>query len=98
MSISKEKLVYAYFFSLSINDTKMNEVFVTYEEPNLFEDPFNTTWVKISSTFSYLLGCFTSSILLFFAYYHAQGYASHYATVINQLVIWTCLLVSILNS
>ena len=66
---------------------------VTFEEPNLFEDPFSALWVKISSTILYLLGLVTTLVVWSFAYYQMQGKADHFATVINQLVYWNGLMV-----
>ena len=91
----EEQSIYAYHFSININGTwEDEELMVTMEEPNLFEDPFSATWVKISSTVLYLFGVMTSVVVWSFAYYQMQGKADHYATVINQLVSWNYLLVS----
>ena len=68
---------------------------VTFEEPNLFEDPFSATWVKIASTILYLLGLITTSVVWSFFSYQMQGKADPYATVINQLVSCNCFFVRI---
>ena len=93
MQENAQKSVYAYFFSINFNDTWENELLVTFEEPNLFEDPFSALWVKISSTILYLLGLVTTLVVWSFAYYQMQGKADHFATVINQLVYWNGLMV-----
>ena len=68
---------------------------VTFEEPNLFEDPFSAPWVKIASTILYLLGVITTSVVWSFFSYQMQGKADPYATVINQLVSCNCFSVRI---
>ena len=87
--------MYAYLYSINYNDTWENELMVTFEEPNLFEDPFSATWVKIASTILYLLGLITTSVVWSFFSYQMQGKADPYATVINQLVSCNCFFVRI---
>ena len=77
-----------------MNETWDEEMIVSFEEPNLFEDPYSATWIKGLATFSYLLGLIGNLIVGSFAYYQMQGLASHYDTVINQLMNWICLMVS----
>ena len=68
---------------------------VTFEEPNLFEDPFSAPWIKIAATILYLLGVITTSVVWSFFSYQMQGKADPYATVINQLVSCNCFFVRI---
>ena len=92
--MSSEKWAYAYFFTLQYNDSIKEEFIVSFDEPNLFEDPFDVLWIKISASIAYSIGLLASVALCTFAYYQRQGYADHHKTVINQLVSSTCLMVS----
>ena len=67
---------------------------MTLGEPNIFEDPFESLWIKISASIAFFCGLAAAIILCLFVFYQRQGYAENYQTVINQLVSFTCLLVS----
>ena len=67
---------------------------MTLGEPNIFEDPFESLWIKISASIAFFCGLAAAIILCLFVFYQRQGYADNYQTVINQLVSFTCLMVS----
>ena len=83
-----------YFFSFKSNSTSAKEFIMTLGEPNIFEDPFESLWIKISAFIAFFCGLAAAIILCLFVFYQRQGYADNYQTVINQLVSFTCLLVS----
>ena len=78
----------------SQNDTFQSEIFVTFEEPNLFVDPWNSLFLKIIATITWLVGFIGSCFIYTFVLYEVQGYAATYRTVINQLVTWCYIVVS----
>ena len=83
-----------YFFAFKSNSTSAKEFIMTLGEPNIFEDPFESLWIKISASIAFFCGLAAAIILCLFVFYQRQGYADNYQTVINQLVSFTCLLVS----
>ena len=89
-----------YFFAFKPNSTSANEFIVTLDESNsnIFEDPFESLWIKISASFAFFCGLSAAIILCSFGFYQRQVYAGNYQTVINQLVSFTCLLVSFLQN
>ena len=86
MAVTNESLVYAYPISVLSNHQWTSEIFVTFEEPNIFEDPYQTIELKIAATISWVLGFFAIATLLGYVCYEVQGYASSYRSIINQLV------------
>ena len=95
MNKSSEDWAYAYFFTLQDSSHSVTEeLIVSFDEPNLFEDPFDVLCIKISATIAYSLGMLTSVVLCTFAFYQKKSHADHHKTVINQLVSSTCLMVT----
>ena len=86
-----------YYYSLQLyNDTTTEtEFFVTYEEPNLFDNPWDPLWLKIVATTTWLIGFFGSCFIYTFVVYDFKGYTASFRTVINQLVTWCYVWVSI---
>ena len=71
MDVQKAKTAFAYpvqmklqsnwstdmFIAIENNETFWNdEVFVTFEEPNLFDDPYNSVSMKIAAVVMWLVG------------------------------------------
>ena len=86
--MASTKLVYAYPAVLTFGNVSQNEVFVTFHEPNFFDNPWNSLALKIIATIVWLFGFCGSCFILTFVYYEFQGYAASFRTVINQLVTW----------
>ena len=89
--------VYSYLFSILDNSTWSNELLVTYEEPNLFENPFGSTWIKVSASVAFSIGLITSAVLTLFFCYQAREMPDNQSTIINQLCSWSCIMVRIFS-
>ena len=63
VKMSAEKLAYAYFFNLQSNETSTQELMVTLDEPNLFEDPFESLGIKVSASIAFLCGLVATMVL-----------------------------------
>ena len=63
-----------------------NEVFVTFEEPTFFEEPYDSIYMTIIGTLCWFLGLACSMVIYSYTIYETQGYAASFRTVINQLV------------
>ena len=90
MNSTRERLlnVYAFPIMLCENSTWQTEVFVTFEEANFFEEPYDSIEMRIIGTICWCVGLISSIIIYCFVFYEKQGYAASFRTVINQLV--TC--------
>ena len=55
------------------------------EQHLLFQDPYDSIWLKIIAIFSYFIGLITSAIMLAFIKYENKHHGN-FRTVINQLV------------
>ena len=54
-----------------------------------WEDPYDSIILKLVTIITYIIGVFSSAILLLFVVYETRGYAGHYRTIINQLLsVW----------
>ena len=74
-------------------NSEVPETFVTFNEPNLFVEPYDNLWIKLAATVVYLIGLGGSCIQYTFVVYEVKGYAASYRTVINQLVSFSYFLV-----
>ena len=86
-------LVYAYPLAFVFKNSEVHETFVTFDEPNLFVEPYDNLWIKLAATVVYLIGLGGSCIQYTFVVYEVKGYAASYRTVINQLVSFSYFLV-----
>ena len=68
------------------NHNWTDEIFVTFEEANIFEDPYQRIELKIAATVAWVIGFIACATLLSFVCYEVQGYVSSYRSIINQLV------------
>ena len=55
------------------------------EQQLLFQDPYDSVWLKIIAIFSYYIGLVSSSIMVAFVTYE-NGHHGNFRTVINQLL------------
>ena len=90
---SSDFWVYAYPIALGFTESEVPETFVTFNEPNLFVEPYDNLWIKLAATVVYLIGLGGSCIQYTFVVYEVKGYAASYRTVINQLVSFSYFLV-----
>ena len=51
----------------------------------LFQDPFDSVWLKVIAILSYFIGLVNSRIMLVFINYE-KGHRGNFRTVINQLL------------
>ena len=93
--MTSTQLVYAYPVFLSFEDAHQNEVFITFQEPNFFNNPWSSLGLKISASIIWLIGLCGSGFICTFVFYETQGYAASFRTVINQLVTWCYFYVSL---
>ena len=68
------------------NPDHLNEVWIVEVEPNIFQDPYSSIWIKVGVSASYLIQGIESVILISFVLYETQGLAGPYRTVVNQLL------------
>ena len=94
---SSDHWIYAYPIVLGFKKLEVSETFVTFDEPNLFVEPYDTIWIKLVATVIYLIGLGGCCIQYTFVVYEVNGYAASYRTVINQLVSCCYFLVSSRN-
>ena len=87
--------LYSYSLQLHNDSSVENEFFVTFEEPNLFDNPWDPLWLKIVATITWFIGFFGSCFIYTFVVYDFKGYTASFRTVINQLVSWCYVWVSI---
>ena len=92
--MTSTQLVNAYPVVLTFGNISQNEVFVTFDEPNFFENPWDSLVMRITATVLWLIALCGSSIIFTYVYYETQGYAASFRTVINQLVTWCYFYVS----
>ena len=92
--MTSTQFVYAYPVVLTFGNISQNEVFVTFDEPNFFENPWDSLVMRITATVLWLIALCGSSIIFTYVYYETQGYAASFRTVINQLVTWCSFYVS----
>ena len=88
--------IYSYTLALHLNNLTVQEYFVTFEEPNLFVEPYDNLWIKLAATVIYLFGICGAFIQYSFVLYEANGYLASFRTVINQLVSSGYFIVSLL--
>ena len=86
MENKMNRLIYAYPLELKFTDLELQEYFVTLDEPNLFVEPYDSLWIKLAATVTYLIGLAGSFIQYSFVLYEANGYLASFRTAINQLV------------
>ena len=55
------------------------------EQQLLFQDPYDSVWLKIIAIFSYYIGFVSSAIMVAFIFYE-NGHHGNFRTVINQLL------------
>ena len=89
--------IYAYPVALVFEETEHTETFVTFDEPNLFVEPYDILWIKLAATVIYLIGLIGSCIQYSFVVYEVNGYAASFRTAINQLVSSCYFLVTYIN-
>ena len=68
------------------NSQQLKEEWIKQEESNIFVDPYDSMWIKVVITASFLIQILESGILVSFVFYETQGFAGPYRTVINQLL------------
>ena len=83
---TSSRLIYCYPLELKFTDLELQEYFVTFDEPNLFVEPYDSFWIKLAATVIYLIGLGGSFIQYGFVLYEANGYLASFRTAINQLV------------
>ena len=93
--MTSTQFVYAYPVVLTFGNISQNEVFVTFHEPNFFENPWGSLVMRITATTFWLIALCGSIIIFAYVYYETQGYAASFRTVINQLVTWCYFYVSL---
>ena len=80
MTNNTEKVCLLENWALNIS---MNEV--NLEQKWLFQDPYDSIWLKIIAILSYLIGVVTSVVMNTFVKYE-NGHHGNFRTVINQLL------------
>ena len=99
MVVNQTRWLYCFPSTLQFqNGTSQNEFFVTFEEPNIFDNPWTSLWLKMAATITWLIGFCCSSFIYTYVIYEIKGYAASFRTVINQLVTWCYFVVSIKSS
>ena len=78
--------VYFYPLRMSYKDEEFIEFFVTFDEPNLFVEPYDTLGIKMTATVFYLIALLGAFIQYSCIIYEVNGYAASFRTAINQLV------------
>ena len=91
---SSDRWIYAYPIALVFKESEVSETFVTFDEPNLFVEPYDNLWIKLAVTVIYHIGLGGSCIQYSFVIYEVNGYAASFRTAINQLVSCCYFLVS----
>ena len=86
MNSSHNDLVYAYSVTLEYPGQNLIEVFVTFDEPNLFVEPYDSLWIKLAATLVYLISILGCLVQYSFVVYEVSGYAASFRTAMNQLV------------
>ena len=94
---SSDRWIYAYPISLGFNESEVSETFVTFDEPNLFVEPYDNLWIKLAVTVIYHIGLGESCIQYSFVIYEVNGYAASFRTAISQLVSFCYFLVRLQN-
>ena len=89
-----KRWIYTYPIALGFKELEVSETFVTFDEPNLFIEPYDNSWIKLAATVIYLIGLSGSCIQYTFVVYEVNGYAASFRTAINQLVSSCYFLVS----
>ena len=65
------------------HDISMNDK--NLEQQLLIKDPYDSVWLKIIASLSYMIGLVSSAIMLAFIRYET-GHHGNFRTVINQLL------------
>ena len=65
------------------HDTSMNDK--NLEQQLLIQDPYDSVWLKIIASLSFMIGLVSSAIMLAFIRYET-GHHGNFRTVINQLL------------
>ena len=65
------------------HDISMNDK--NLEQQLLIQDPYDSVWLKIIASLSYMIGLVSSAIMLAFIRYET-GHHGNFRTVINQLL------------
>ena len=78
--------VYLYPLRMSCKDEEFIEFFVTFDEPNLFVEPYDSLGIKMTATVFYLIALLGAFIQYSCIIYEVNGYAASFRTAINQLV------------
>ena len=78
--------IYAYPVALVFEETEHTETFVTFDEPNLFVEPYDNLLIKLAAIVIYLVSLVGSGIQYCFVLYEVNGHAASFRTAINQLV------------
>ena len=94
---SSDRWVYTYPIALVFKESEVSEIFVTFDEPNLFVEPYDNLWIKLAATVVYLIGVVGCCIQYSFVIYEVNGYAASFRTAISQLVSFCYFLVSFKN-
>ena len=55
-------------------------------DTEIWEDPFDSIWLKLLTVIVYTVEIMSSTIMLAFVVYETNGLAGHYRTLINQLL------------
>ena len=79
-----KRWIYTYPIALGFKELEVSETFVTFDEPNLFVEPYDNSWIKLAATVIYLIGLSGSCIQYTFVVYEVNGYAASFRTAINH--------------
>lgn len=84
---------FAYLIHFQTNSSLQVGIFLSKEEPNMFQELIIPTWMKVLGSLLYFLSFPFFLVILSFFCYESQGLAGNFRTIINQLVSWIYLIV-----
>ena len=77
-------------YHLKLNSTLTKSLLISnwykIDTEILWDDPFDSIWLKLFTVIVYLVEIMSSIIMLAFVVYETNGLAGHYRTLINQLL------------
>ena len=85
---------YGFTFTIYFEEKWQKGILILNNEPNFFNEPFSSIWIKVAALLLYLTSLFFVMILLAFVRYETQGLAGPFRTLLNQLVSFKNLIVS----
>ena len=69
-----------------LNSTLTKSLLISNWYTEIWEDPFDSIWLKLFTVIVYGAEIMSSIIMLAFVVYETNGLAGHYRTLINQLL------------